>query len=170
MVALQAGGINTPTDITNILPAAVYKSTGHARRGATVIELLSLGRKPLLTGDLNAKHPFSRSFKHFRREFEMSEPSRPFQQAVARFMCLFRMSVSDVPHSYHSSYSTCSVMLMLQVFQPCKIWGFHGGDYEQWRLLGCNNPVHTSQETHHVSTTESSQLLLCKIWGFHGGD
>jgi hypothetical protein len=20
---------------------------------------------------------------------------------------------------------------------PCKIWGFHGGDYEEWRLLGC---------------------------------
>jgi hypothetical protein len=19
----------------------------------------------------------------------------------------------------------------------CKIWGFHGGDYEEWRLLGC---------------------------------
>jgi hypothetical protein len=20
---------------------------------------------------------------------------------------------------------------------PCKIWGFHGGDYEEWCLLGC---------------------------------
>jgi hypothetical protein len=19
----------------------------------------------------------------------------------------------------------------------CKIWGFHGDDYEEWRLLGC---------------------------------
>jgi hypothetical protein len=26
------------------------------------------------------------------------------------------------------------------------------------------NPVRTSQETHYVSATESSQLMLCKIW------
>jgi hypothetical protein len=51
-----------------------------------------------------------------------------------------------------------------------KVWGFHGSDYEECRLLGYKNPVRTWQETHHVSATESSQLLLCKIWGFHGGD
>jgi hypothetical protein len=45
----------------------------------------------------------------------------------------------------------------------CKIRGFHGGDYEDCRLLGYKNPVRTSQETHYVSTTESSQLMLCKI-------
>jgi hypothetical protein len=28
----------------------------------------------------------------------------------------------------------------------------------------------TSQETHYVSTTAPSQLMLCKIWGFHPGD
>jgi hypothetical protein len=52
----------------------------------------------------------------------------------------------------------------------CKIWGFHGGDYEECRLLGYKTPVRTSQETHYVSATESSQLMLCKIWGFYGGD
>jgi hypothetical protein len=52
----------------------------------------------------------------------------------------------------------------------CKIWGFHGGDYEECRLLGYRNPVRTTQETHYVSATESSQLMLCKIWGFHGSD
>jgi hypothetical protein len=31
-------------------------------------------------------------------------------------------------------------------------------------------PVRTSQETHYVSATESSRLMLSKIWGFHGGD
>jgi hypothetical protein len=51
-----------------------------------------------------------------------------------------------------------------------KIWGFHGKDYEEWRLLGYKNPVRTSQETHYVSATESSQLKLCKICGFHGRD
>jgi hypothetical protein len=32
------------------------------------------------------------------------------------------------------------------------------------------NPVRTSQETHYVSATEPSRLMLCKICGFHGGD
>jgi hypothetical protein len=52
----------------------------------------------------------------------------------------------------------------------CKMWGFHCSHYEECRLLGYKNPVSTSQETHHVSTTESSRLMLCTIWGFHGSD
>jgi hypothetical protein len=51
-----------------------------------------------------------------------------------------------------------------------KILGFHGGDYEECRLLAYKTPVRTSQETHYVSATESSQLMLCKVWSFHGGD
>jgi hypothetical protein len=47
---------------------------------------------------------------------------------------------------------------------------FHGGDYEECRLLGYRNSIRTSQETHYVSATKSSQLMLCKIWGFHGAD
>jgi hypothetical protein len=30
--------------------------------------------------------------------------------------------------------------------------------------------IHTSQDTHYISATESSRLMLCKIWSFHGGD
>jgi hypothetical protein len=52
----------------------------------------------------------------------------------------------------------------------CKIWGFHGGDYEECRLLVYKNPVRTSQETHYVSATEFSRLTLCKIRGLLGGD
>jgi hypothetical protein len=37
----------------------------------------------------------------------------------------------------------------------CKILGFHGA---------------TSQETHYVSATQPSRLMLCKIWGDQGGD
>jgi hypothetical protein len=54
-------------------------------------------------------------------------------------------------------------------YRQCKIWGFHGGDCEECRLLGYKTPVRTSQETHNVSATELSRLMLCKIWGFHGG-
>jgi hypothetical protein len=51
-----------------------------------------------------------------------------------------------------------------------KIWGFHGGDYEECRLLGYKNPVRTSQETHYASVIMSSRLILCNIWDSHGGD
>jgi hypothetical protein len=44
-----------------------------------------------------------------------------------------------------------------------KIRSFHGGDSEEWRLLGYKIPVRTSQETGYVSATEHSQLMLCKI-------
>jgi hypothetical protein len=51
-----------------------------------------------------------------------------------------------------------------------QIWGFHGADYEECRLLGYKNPVCTSQGTHYVSVRESSLLMLCEMWGFHGCD
>jgi hypothetical protein len=50
----------------------------------------------------------------------------------------------------------------------CKIWGFHGGFYEECLLLGYKNTVRTSQETHYVSTTQLNRLMLCNIWCFHG--
>jgi hypothetical protein len=34
---------------------------------------------------------------------------------------------------------------------------------EECRLLGYKTPVHTSQETHYFSATESSRLMLCNI-------
>jgi hypothetical protein len=52
----------------------------------------------------------------------------------------------------------------------CKISGFHGGDYEECRLLGYKNPVPTSQETHYISIIELNRLMLCNIRGFHGGN
>jgi hypothetical protein len=52
----------------------------------------------------------------------------------------------------------------------CKILGFHGGDYEECRLLGYKGPVPISQKTHYVSATEPNRLMLFKILGFDGGD
>jgi hypothetical protein len=46
--------------------------------------------------------------------------------------------------------------------------GVHGGDYEEFLLMGYKNPVRTSQETHCISATESNRLILCRISGFHG--
>jgi hypothetical protein len=68
-------------------------------------------------------------------------------------------------------FDPTSGTIIQNIFQyKCKIWGFHCSDYEECRLLGYKNPVRTSQETHHVSTTESSQLMLCKTRGFNGDD
>jgi hypothetical protein len=81
------------------------------------------------------------------------------------------MSPSGIqkPSSYltgpHYVSATESSQLML-----CKIWVFHGDDYEECRLPGYRNPVRTSQGTHYVSVTKSSRLMLCKIWSFLGGD
>jgi hypothetical protein len=52
----------------------------------------------------------------------------------------------------------------------CESLGFHGGGYEECRLLGYKNPVCTSQETYYISARDPSQLMRCKILGFHGGD
>jgi hypothetical protein len=45
----------------------------------------------------------------------------------------------------------------------CYVRRLQGDDYEECRLLGYRNPIRTSQETHYVSATEPSQLMLCKI-------
>jgi hypothetical protein len=50
----------------------------------------------------------------------------------------------------------------------CKIWSFHGRDYETYFLLEFYET--SSYLTGNISDTKSSQLMLCKIWGFHDGD
>jgi hypothetical protein len=74
---------------------------------------------------------------------------------------------NPVPTSEGTNYVSATEPNRLML---CKIWGFHGGDYEECRILGHKNPVRTSRETHYVSVTEPSRLILCKICGFHGGD
>jgi hypothetical protein len=63
-----------------------------------------------------------------------------------------------VPHKRHYFFATEPSRLM-----SCKIFGFHGGDYEEDRLLGDKNPFRTSQETHYISAIEPSRLIICKI-------
>jgi hypothetical protein len=50
------------------------------------------------------------------------------------------------------------------------IWGLHGDDYDEFCPLGYKNPVRTSEKTHYISATESSQLMPCKILGLHDDD
>jgi hypothetical protein len=64
----------------------------------------------------------------------------------------------------------CCVSYRKQNHWIWEIWGFPWGDYEECHLLWYKNPVRTSQQTHYVTATEPSQLILCEILGFHGGD
>jgi hypothetical protein len=46
----------------------------------------------------------------------------------------------------------------------CKICGFHGGDYEECRLLGIKPQFVPHRNTHYVFVTELGRLMLrCKI-------
>jgi hypothetical protein len=82
---------------------------------------------------------------------------------------LHKNSLHHTLHEYRGHFDF-TFSLSWSGMEPCKIWGLHGGNYEECRLLGYKNPVRTSQETHYVSATEPSQLMLCKIWDVHGGN
>jgi hypothetical protein len=85
---------------------------------------------------------------------------------------LLDMSLSETEHS---AYTRTMCLQGLPAYLPsmsvtCKIWGFHGDDYEEYRFLGYKNPVCNSQETHYVSATEPSRLMRCRIGGSRGCD
>jgi hypothetical protein len=63
-----------------------------------------------------------------------------------------------VSHRKHITSPLQTRRLMLR-----KICCFHGGDYEECRLLEYETPGRTSQEKHYVSTTETSRLMPCMI-------
>jgi hypothetical protein len=67
-----------------------------------------------------------------------------------------------------NSYLTGDTLRLHYRSQSVKtmIWGFHDGDYEEYRILGYKNPVLTSQEILYVSATDPSLLKLCPIWDF----
>jgi hypothetical protein len=69
----------------------------------------------------------------------------------------------DAASELQSAFAFLDDEIWKKETQISKIFGFHGSDYVEWRLLGYKTPVHTSQETHYVSATESSQLMLCKV-------
>jgi hypothetical protein len=82
-------------------------------------------------------------------------------------LCSF-LQIPIISHLFHPNIFLST--LFSNTISLYRISGFHGGDYEECRLMGYKNPDHSSHETHYISTTEPSQLMLCKIWGLHGGD
>jgi hypothetical protein len=99
----------------------------------------------------------------------------PLHQSKFLYIC-FLFLVSDFCSQYPKTFFSSPLRFRKSTFLIgtnriiFKFWDFQGGDYEECRLLGYKHPLRTSQETHYVSATDYSQLMLCKIWGFHGGD
>jgi hypothetical protein len=67
--------------------------------------------------------------------------------------------------------SLCQDEIWVDVYiRVCTIWGLIGRAYEECRLLWYKDQVRTWQETHYVSATEPSRLMLCMIGGFPESD
>jgi hypothetical protein len=45
---------------------------------------------------------------------------------------------------------------------PCKIWGFHGGDYDEWCILGCY-AVWLLQVPHGVTTQNTPFFIVTAV-------
>jgi hypothetical protein len=58
IVSVEATRLCIPVGNNEVLLTAVYKSLGRAWSDTDITELLSLGRKSISAGDLNAKQPF----------------------------------------------------------------------------------------------------------------
>jgi hypothetical protein len=58
LASIETTGACIPTGNSEVILAVVCKSPGYIWNDADIIELLSFRHKPLLAGNLNAKHPF----------------------------------------------------------------------------------------------------------------
>jgi hypothetical protein len=101
--------------------------------------------------------------------------NRVINTVVVRFEVFMAVTMKNVVFwdKKPSSYFTGDILPLryrAQLVNAINIRGFHGSDYEEYRLLGYKTQFHTSQETHNFSAIEPSQLILCKVWGLHGGD
>jgi hypothetical protein len=74
-----------------------------------------------------------------------------------------RSRIFAISHEKHAQQIVNGLFYIVHTINLCNIGFFHGGDYEECRLLGYENPFRTSQETHYVFATEPSRLMLCKI-------
>jgi hypothetical protein len=95
----------------------------------------------------------------------------PRNQEANLATCLTFVSIWLILLSFETAVefhgATRSFMAKMEFLNTLyKIWDFHCSHYENCSLVGYKNPVRTSQETHYVSATEASRLMLCKIWGF----
>jgi hypothetical protein len=70
-------------------------------------------------------------------QFSIIHPPTSWSSQWSLSLWLFHQCTTCIP--LRSIYAICPVHLIpdLIILIVCKIWGFHGGDYEECRLLGC---------------------------------
>jgi hypothetical protein len=76
------------------------------------------------------------------------------------------------PHSvtiYKNLFFICAIYLMVNNITVCKIWGFHGGDYEEcrfWDVAPCRSCVNrlTSVCSHPLTLVPRSRIILPWRW------
>jgi hypothetical protein len=91
LVSVEETGVCIPIGNSEILLASLCKSPGRPSTDADITELLSFRRKSILTGDLNAKHPFWNS--------AVSNPSGE------KLMALFDLSGFEISTSQCPTHS-----------------------------------------------------------------
>jgi hypothetical protein len=123
LISIEATGVCIPIGNSEILLAAVYKSPGLAWINVDITKLLSLRKKCILAGDMNAKHPFWNSrvsnpsgkkllYLFDLDDFEISAPQCPMHYSPAanedvldivvhRHIRLSNVIVSDILDSDH---------------------------------------------------------------------
>jgi endonuclease/exonuclease/phosphatase family metal-dependent hydrolase len=100
LVSVEATGACIPIGNSEVLLAAVYKIPGRDWSDADITELLSFRSKPILAGDLNAKHAFWNS-----------AVSNPSSEKILHLFDVnqFKMSAPQCP-THYSPMGNCAVL------------------------------------------------------------
>jgi hypothetical protein len=101
---------------------------------------------PFYHKDISINSILLRQSSHTGTQDTFSQKSENLLQKNVVF---WATKIQFAPHRKHIPSP-----LQTPVVNTIKILGFYGGDYEEFRLLGCRNPVRTSLEIYYVSVTE----------------
>jgi hypothetical protein len=99
----------------------------------------------LLNIDAVTDSSLSHAYLRHAVDKQRREVSFPLQYATLFSFAQHLLSFTAEATAASSKNLTCTMPVLLELFMKTllkicaksKIWGFHSGDYEEWRLLGC---------------------------------
>jgi hypothetical protein len=103
--------------------------------GRPILEYASSCWDPYREGQTNAldrAQNKAAKFAHLRNDLNWDTLAQP--RKIAHTCALFKAGTGE--RSWKAISDSAKALLSEQG-RPCTIWGFHGGDYEEWCLLGC---------------------------------